>query len=77
MFPVDPEREIGAIYFKGAKVRNMVVRNVLAGENLTAVFGAIDGADVKMRAANVMRRDEKTPVTLGEGIEIDFQNPVM
>ena len=77
VFPVDPEREIGALYFKGAKVRNMVVQNVTAGENLTAVFGAYADADVKLRAANVVRKDEKTPVTSGEGLEIEFLNPVI
>lgn len=77
VFPIDPERHLCGMYFKGAKVNNLIVQNVLAGENLTAVFGAINDSKVKMRAANVMRRDEKTPVTLGDGIEIDFQNPVM
>ncbi len=76
-FPVDHERHICGMYFKGAKAENLIVQNVTAGENLTAVFGAIDDSNVKMRAANVIRKSEKIPVTLGDGLDINFQNPAM
>ena len=77
VFPADPEREVCAMYFKGAKAGNLIVQNVVAGENLTAVFGAMDDSKVEMRAANIIRHSTDTPVTKGDGLDIKFMNEVI
>jgi len=66
-----PDREICAIYFKNVKAENIVVNNLMAGEHLTAVFGG--NGEAKVKASNVIRYAEKTPLNIGGQICVDMQ----
>jgi len=64
-----PDREVCAVYFKNVKADNIVVSNLMASENLTAVFGGNGHANV--RASNVICYGENTPLNIGPNIHVE------
>ncbi|HCS72341.1 MAG TPA: hypothetical protein DIW17_00500 [Clostridiales bacterium] len=64
----EPDREICAVYFKNVTAENIVVDNLMAGENLTSVFGGNGKADV--RTSNVIRYGVNTALNTGEQITL-------
>lgn len=64
-----PDREVCAVYFKNVKADNIVVSNLMASENLTAVFGGDGYANV--RASNVICYGENTPLNIGPNIHVE------
>lgn len=61
-FPVAPNREICAVYFKDSVVSNTIIQNIFAGEFLTSVFGAIGKTKAVINASNIIRMNSETPV---------------
>lgn len=64
-----PDREVCAVYFKNVKADNIVVSNLMASENLTAVFGGNGHANV--RASNVICYGDNTPLNIGPNIHVE------
>lgn len=61
-FSIDDNREICAVYFKGAKVHSTVVQNVFAGEGLTSIFGAVGETEAVIKVDNIMKNNSETPI---------------
>ena len=66
-----PDREVCAIYFKNVTAQNIVVTNLMAGENLTAVFGG--NGKAKVQASNVICCREDMPLNIGNQIQLDMR----
>lgn len=60
----DPNRELCAVYFKETEAENILFRNIHASDRLTAVFGGT--GHVRMKAENIVRESEKTPLFDGK-----------